>query len=224
MLHKVTLVDGSTHLTCTPDQWECVVKKEVVEIIEVRELQGNPYLKAFNKLPKRAGLFNPGKVEDIIARAYARDQWTKQYAWAVPSMEAIRAIGQYLNEGIYEIGAGSGYWARMITRKWDDPRYIAYDNWSSHAFTHRYYNVQDTPLDSCTNLFTCWPSYEGEWAARALKDYRPQRVIYIGEGHGGCTADDEFHEILERDFEEKQSLHIPQYEGLHDRLEIWERK
>lgn len=222
MLKKVTLPGGKIIFDYEGNLPPGLTMEDMV-VEDVKEIEGNPYLEAFVKLPKRGERFN---IDQHMNAWQAREQWTKQYAWAVPSIQVIRIIGQYLNEGIYEIGAGSGYWARMITLKWDDSRYIAYDNNSSHGFTHRYYNVQDTPLDKAqvANLFLCWPSYEGEWAAQALKDYVPQRVIYVGEGHGGCTANDEFHELLDRDFEMKLDHYIPQYEGIHDRLEIWERK
>ena len=42
-------------------------------------------------------------------------------------------------------------------------------------------------------------------AARCLEHYTGQRLIYIGEGDGGCTADDQFHQMLEEHWEEVEN-------------------
>lgn len=46
----------------------------------------------------------------------------------------------------------------------------------------------------------------------------------IRESSGGCTADDDFHRILEESFCAVQEIAIPQFWGVHDFLSIWKRK
>jgi hypothetical protein len=60
-------------------------------------------------------------------------------------------------------------------------------------------------------------------ASRALAAFRGEYVAYVGEGDGGCTADDRFHRVLAERWSEVETVPIPQWYGLHDRLEIYRR-
>ena len=42
-------------------------------------------------------------------------------------------------------------------------------------------------------------------------------------GHFGCTGTDEFHEILNTEFEPVESVTIPRYMGIRDQLLVYER-
>lgn len=43
------------------------------------------------------------------------------------------------------------------------------------------------------------------------------------ERPGGCTGDDDLHELLEKAFALEKAVTIPRYFGIHDRLEIYRR-
>jgi hypothetical protein len=62
------------------------------------------------------------------------------------------------------------------------------------------------------------------WPSETLNHYKGTTVIYVGEGDGGCTADKDFHRILEETFELEMDMGIPQFHGVHDYLSIWTRK
>ncbi len=175
---------------------------------------GNPLMREF---------LEDGSIEGYVHKFKLRDDCVKKYAWAIPTPEAIRALRD--NLPIFEVGAGSGYWARMVVEQWDYPKYVAYDPLVSHAFTHFYYNIRtEEPAYNGETLFFCWPSYEEGFAAEHLESKKPEKVIYIGEGGGGCTGDDRFHEILDTDFEEIESINILRFSGMHDRMYIYRRK
>jgi len=76
-------------------------------------------------------------------------------------------------------------------------------------------------------LMFCWPSFDEPWPAGALQEYRNlggKTVVFIGEGSGGCTGDDLFHELLECWWEEVEDYRIPQWEGIHDFLSVLKPK
>jgi hypothetical protein len=73
-------------------------------------------------------------------------------------------------------------------------------------------------------LFLCWPPYRSRMASDCLRWHQSQRIIYVGEGSGGATGTDAFHARLIKDFEEIQTLAIPQWWGMHDWLWVYERK
>ena len=74
-------------------------------------------------------------------------------------------------------------------------------------------------------MLTVWPCYDQSYAAEALKAYRGDMVIYAGEDYGGCTANDEFFDILERDWVWLSSApnHVTWW-GIHCRLNAYVRK
>lgn len=153
-----------------------------------------------------------------------REKLIKRYAWAIPSPKAIELIKNYLP--IYEVGAGSGYWARMITSLIDSESYYAYDPLNdNYEFTHNWYNVRKNKLENSNRtLFLCWPPYDTSMAYDAVTENNPEILIYVGEGSGGCTGDYNFHNLLDENYEEIKFMAIPQFRGINDYLWIYKRK
>jgi len=73
-----------------------------------------------------------------------------------------------------------------------------------------------------TAIFFCWPDYDKPWAAEALRHFQGDRLVYIGEGDGGCTGDAEFH-AQRYHWREKEVIDIPQWPGIHDAVHLYER-
>jgi hypothetical protein len=73
-------------------------------------------------------------------------------------------------------------------------------------------------------LFLCWPPYNTSMAVDALLAYEGDRVVFIGEGDGGCTGDDQFFEVLRRDWVEEAFLmsHV-QWDAIHDFVFVYRR-
>lgn len=150
-----------------------------------------------------------------------REELVKEYAWAIPNREAIETIARY--GPILEVGAGNGYWAHLLSQA--DVDVIAtdlnaptdeewYPVWKADARKV----VTDYPDRT---LLMVWPSYSDTWATEALGAYQGDTCIYVGEGRGGCTADDRFHQMLHEEWELTETVRLPQYSGIRDRLEVW---
>jgi len=138
-----------------------------------------------------------------------------------PNEAAIKTIVGH--EPILEVSAGAGYWAWCI-RQFDadiiatDPAAPIQPQWSPVWTASAQKVVPDYPERT---LLLVWPSYDDIWPAEALEMYQGETIIYVGEGRGGCTADDRFHQMLHEEWELVETVDIPQYLGLHDRLEVW---
>lgn len=173
-----------------------------------------------------------------LRRAYAaglgRPELCARYTWSIPTPGDIAFLRQQLDgQGVVEIGAGSGYWAWQMTQAGIDT--IAYDphppgpgnQFNQHRLYHPVAvgNHEIAAYHPDRALMLCWPSYGASFAKQALHHYRGDTVIYIGEGEGGCCADDRFHRILERDYDEaaRSPLHVT-YWGIHCSLTVWRRK
>lgn len=94
-------------------------------------------------------------------------------------------------------------------------------------------------------LLLVWPSYDDPWTDEVLDLYAGDTVIYVGEGQGGCTGTDRMHAILGAEpycwhdkgdddctcltgdparFDRIASADIPQWAGIHDRLNVYRRR
>lgn len=175
---------------------------------------------------------------ETMRRAYAagldRSSLCVRYSWSIPSPGDIRWIGEQLaGQSVVEIGAGSGYWAWQLRQA--GTQVTAYDphrpSPENPFVKHRtYIDVIEGDHTAAARhpeaaLMLCWPSYGATFATRALAAYRGSTVIYIGEGEGGCCAEDEFHQALERDFEPGgvSPFHVT-WPGIHCNLTVWRRK
>lgn len=178
----------------------------------------NPLLDEFIRVDGGNGI-----PVNVIERVIAQQNCQKDYAWAIPTLEAVQLIAQY--DPIIEVGAGTGYWAWMLQQLGLSVE--CYDNYSSHVRTHGFwYRVHRGSWEkaySRKNLFLCWPPYDNSFGYRALKCHRGEYVIYIGEGYGGCTGCYNFHDLLSESYRQVNTCKIPQWYGLHDYLSVWKR-
>jgi hypothetical protein len=175
------------------------------------------------------------KRKDFLNSLLLRDEFLPQFGFAIlnaAAIDALRGCGPIL-----EIGAGCGYWSHELRAAGLDV--IATDPYPTGKEAH-YSCIKDgwrllwmeveplTAADAIAKypgraLLTVWPDLRDEWTSGALEAYSGQRVMYVGEGDGGCTANDRFHEILAEQFTQVATVHIPQFFGIHDRLQIYER-
>lgn len=190
--------------------------------------------------------FDPDRIVRIFGN---RDKAIKRYAFAVPSPEALTLIAAF--SPIVEIGAGTGYWAKLLREYGADV--AAYDrkgeswkNWFPDGDVGGVAvgGIEQAELHADRTLFLCWPPYGDSFAYQCLRRYEAaggQRLCYIGEGVGGCTADGQFFCALgqgcdiyaddEHDhatdpvatWKRVAEMDIPQWEGIHDMLAVYER-
>lgn len=192
------------------------------------------YLKLF----ETRELFSYHRLEErILGGTYKspfeeRQKLCKKYSWAIPTMEALQRIADL--GPVVEIGAGTGYWAYLLRELGVDV--LAFD--IAPAGTG-YYNGWHDDVAAWTEiahgghekaayypdrtLVLCWPPYATSMAYSALKCYRGNRLIYIGEDGGGCTGDAAFHDLLHTEWN-CEWFEIPSWEGIHDGMNICTRK
>lgn len=195
-----------------------------------------------------------------------RRRVTSRWTWAIPDPATLDYIVKALDgRPVVEMGAGSGYWAWMLSQMGVDV--VAYDktpvghedSWYRQDFIAEHGKWEDVEvqeffpvqqgdvevlslLDDCAErvLFLCWPNYDTDFAYEALKAYRGDLLVYIGEGNGGCTANWKFWALVEGDedpwgrdesetlpkqeWEEVGSHRPEQWFGINDWVTIYKRK
>jgi hypothetical protein len=130
------------------------------------------------------------------------------FAFAVPTEAALDAVIAHSPAGIVELGAGTGYWARLLADRGLDV--VAYDVEPPPSPRNEFFPGCETFFDvrpgdervvavhADRTLLLVWPTRE-EWAASALRRFAAaggSRVVFVGEGAGGRMGDEHLHAFL----------------------------
>lgn len=161
-----------------------------------------------------------------------RNEAMARFSFAIPSEEAVKAIGAHAP--ILEVGAGLGYWAYEVDKAGFDIIATDPEPYSDNFIepgeewfpVKRLGGVQAVnEFGAGRTLLMVWPSYRLDWPADTLEAYLDaggRALIYVGEGEGGCTGNRRFHEILnERTPEEPEVTSIPFWAGIHDQMYVY---
>jgi hypothetical protein len=187
---------------------------------------------------------SPREMGERWMGMFARQkQLQHQYAWAIPDQAAIELLVRH--SPIVEIGAGRGYWASLVQAAGGDV--VCYDENPPDSSTENIWCPPDgiktvfqtvAKIDTLVftkireggpekvlehqdrTLFLCWPPMS-TMAHEAVTNYTGDTVIYVGEGDGGCTADDAFFEHMREHFERTEDHDIPFWEGMNDYLSVF---
>jgi hypothetical protein len=133
--------------------------------------------------------------------------------------------------------AGTGYWAYLLgqlgvpVRAFDlnPPQQDSdYNHW--HPNTGTYVSVRKAAAEEAAELgrpgdtlFMSWPPYNDLAGYKALMAFGGNRLIYIGEGNGGCNAEEGFFKVLEDEWTLVTHHPVVQYDGLHDVILLFDR-
>lgn len=175
------------------------------------------------------------------ARSLKFNDWQKQYelraslsrrfAFAILTgevLEALKPYGPYL-----EVGAGTGYWAYEMRKAGIDIIATDLAPGENYEFEKRWPGVEAMSAEEALatydygkgrTLLTVWPCYNEPWINQALRKFRGDRVVYVGEGMYGCTGDAAFHRRLARDWDLEERIHIPSWWYIGDHVYVYRRK
>lgn len=191
----------------------------------------NEYLDLFYSVSVNRG--DHFDVDSYTNSYRKRSEWCRKFSWAIPTDAALQRIADL--GPIVEIGAGTGYWTYLLREMGVDVK--AYDvnppgepncqnGWHPNA-------AQWTPVikggperaywHEDRALFLCWPPYNTPMAFDALKVYRGNTMIYVGEGGHGCTGDKAFHDLMESEWN-VEWFDLPQWDGIHDGMHVCTRR
>jgi hypothetical protein len=200
--------------------WEAV--KDCVEADSVR---GNPVVGEF-RLDR--------SVAESMARFPNRQRLVRKYCWSIPDPDSVAFVAKHAGGGLVDPIAGTGYWAYLLEQVGVDV--VCYDVNPGAELHNNGWHGNDLYAGVCAKdcaeaaalhpdrtLFLSWPPYAMDVGARILTAYQGNRVIYVGEGRGGGTGDDEMHLILERDWTEVDSRRPVQFWTVNDWVRVFER-
>jgi hypothetical protein len=162
--------------------------------------------------------------------------YTEQFGWAVLDRQACDGIVSHTVGDVLSFGSGLGAYEAgmrpMLARNErrivctdiaDQQRpFMPVEKLSSVDAVRKY----GEDFKTCVMI---WPEFEKPHTVRALKARREPfpYLVYIGEGHGGCTGDDALHEYFEEKYSLLKEINIPTWGGCmatHDWVQIFKRK
>jgi hypothetical protein len=170
-------------------------------------------------------------AKDMIEEWDKREKFRSGVSWHVPTQEVINLL---LNYGpIVSVGSGFAYTESIAIAQGADiiSTDIEPNEKNGWCRGEKFYcNVEKlSAIDAVKkykgrNVFMAWPPYNTPMAHDVVSNMEVGAyLIYIGEGHGGCTGDDNFFECLYSNFEEIDDIAIPQWMGLHDYCTVYKK-
>ena len=151
-----------------------------------------------------------------------RRELTKIGMWAIVDKSWTKHLADDEIKGrkCLEVMAGNGYLSKALSEHGVD--IIATDDKSWDGMNHDVFDVEklsgvesiEKYGDNCDILIVSWPPYEDPEINEICRKWgKDKRIIFIGEGCGGCTADDTFFDNFEY---EDSSVDLPSYWGIND--------
>ena len=157
-----------------------------------------------------------------------RKELIEKYSWAIPDERVIPYLAEF--DEIVEIGAGSGYWAHCVNdaggrvMPYDinppDTPDLGGDAWVDVERVN-VFNMRDDVFKH--PILIVWPAVN-EGVATEVADRGPPHILYVGETRGGCTAEDEFFDLLDERYGLIAKIQIPSYAGVNDDFYHYVRK
>jgi len=168
---------------------------------------------------------------------YRRDYFIKNYGWSVPTKEAIETLKNFIgNDTVLSVGSGYGLWSKLLqeigVNAIATTRISEKDRGHMPKHDHFFTDVENIEhLEAVEKypdagvLMMSWPPYDEPMAYETLRRFNGNKVIYIGEGMGGCTGCDRFHNRLYNEWKEVEDMHIeiPQWAGINDNVFLYVR-
>ena len=175
----------------------------------------NPYLELF-RAP------HGGEPSPLLDLAERRRELAPLFSWAIPTDAALELLAKYAP--LVECGAGMGYWLALLRARGVDA--IGYDRSVRRPWTRvqRESSVSAARRHPERSLLLCWPPYDDDAASyQALRAYRGDVVIHIGERDEGPTGSVRFHRELALNWTLAEELELPHWPRLEDRLMVYRR-
>lgn len=177
--------------------------------------------------------------KNTLKHAYTlRKMYTDNGIWGIPCQEGIHDIAQFADGPILEVMGGTGYlsyWLQTV----EHVNVVCTDVFENHqqwniGKSKQWVDVEKMKASDAIDAYpgravmVSWIPYGGcddQDEIIMLNTMLPeQKLILIGETSGGCCADDDFFEVLDRDFELSGIGQWVSALGIHDRLLFYVKK
>lgn len=178
-----------------------------------------------------------GGIEAYTAVFKLRRELIPRYTWTITAPRTVQMVAGHCTQRVIDPMAGTGYWGyllgqlgvQVISTDICPPDETSTDNpW--HPQTKTWTTVLQADAadaamisEGSTTLLLSWPPCDDPIGFTTLSAFAGNRVIYIGEGAGGATGDDNLHHLLKSEWNEYATHDPVQYDGIHDYVTVFHR-
>lgn len=165
-----------------------------------------------------------------------RRDMVSRFSWTITDPATVAFVTEHSGGRLVDPMAGSGWWARLLYAAGVDvhavdllPAHWGDNPYHKAGISHMHVRQGDAVETASRfgwdrTLLLSWPPYDEPIGAETLAAYTGQRVIYIGEGWGGCCGSDRMFELLEVGWNEVAQHRPVQWWGMHDYVTVYERR
>ncbi len=202
--------------------------KDNLEIIEYKKNKkySNELYNCFNEY-----------LKDHQTVKNVRDFFIGDFSYSIPNEKAIECMAKFIGKDkCLEVGAGLGLWAYLLIKDYNINMIVTDDN-STHyeqetRKLNKYCDIIDLNAENAVKkykeanvLLMIWPPYDNDLAVSAVKKFKGNKIIYVGEAKGGCTGTDDFFNLLDKEWKEiKPENNINNWPEINDQIFFYERK
>lgn len=171
-------------------------------------------------------------VEESILTFSKRHIFVHIYGWSLPSIESAHALTSYISTSkVLEVGCGRGLWGLILKNMGVDIVCTSlglvhgYASESIKSCNKTWTDVEILDCVDAINKYSDRDCLFISWGSgilhQSLAKFKGTKLIVIGEGRDGCT------DGLSKDnsfgFKIFQTIDIPVWSGIHDKIRIYER-
>lgn len=206
--------------------------------IEISSEYYNPLQECLNGscIPKQHWQELMAEATNFMDTYALRNEYVNHVGYSICTKETLATLTTYLRDKqVLDLGSGSGYLSSLLSQSQVDVHAI--DNDSTHKFQQVF--QRDSTSDvlgylaehgDYTDVIVSWPPYNSSFGHSILTLLKPGTTVwYLGEGPGGCCADDQFFDALDNDYlyldvpsQKLNSDHL-QFSGIHDYWQVYRK-
>ncbi|MER7280490.1 hypothetical protein ABT369_39235 [Dactylosporangium sp. NPDC000244] len=170
-------------------------------------------------------------IKQWLAEVPQRHDMVSRYSWTITDPDTAAFVAEHSGGRLVDPMAGTAYWGWVLAQHGVDVVSSDAEPGTNHYHQDRpcfgsvaaMPGIEAAALHADRTLFLAWPPYNTPDGADILAAYRGDRVIYVGEGDGGCCGDDRLHELLAKGWREVAHRVPVQWFGIHDVVTVYDR-
>jgi hypothetical protein len=179
---------------------------------------------------------NDGKLTDSELDEISMNL-IQQFSWVVPTDEVIEKIARH--KSIIEMGAGRGYWAKLISFFKPEPPKIrdvysviidpmieSYDLYPQH---NCFYPVMQGGPEKLREyrdnwaLFICSPQYRSDMVLNCLKYFRGNNFLYVGDTNFSMNLPS-IEQELKENWRQVDEIYLPNWPNSNNKFLEFQRR
>ena len=162
-----------------------------------------------------------------------RGPYCEKISWSIISnVDELLQIKDFLGPNIVDLMCGQGYISYLLSLL--DCKVQSIDNFSSHGVSDdsfKFCEIEKVNIQSLEpkyySFIASWPSYKCRELTKFLNKLKKLnigfKIVYIGEGEGGCTGSDCLFELFDS-LNRVKEIYNKTWNNIHDYMVFYERE